>query len=99
MDILELIPFGQKNAISRQKLAEECGISDRQMRRCIEELRKEKPIANFQDGQGYFRPETEWELKVYIAQENARAMSILKNLTAAKRELQKVNGQLTLDEF
>ena len=99
MNLLEFIPFGSKNAIKREELVRLSGMSDREMRRCIEELRKETPIVNLQNGRGYFRPETEEELVHYVTQEKARAMTILRNLKAAKKQLQIVRGQLTLNDF
>ena len=99
MNLLEFIPFGSKNAIKRADLVMASGMSDREMRRCIEELRKETPIVNMQNGQGYFRPETEEELNHYIAQEKARATTILKNLRAAEKQLQIVRGQLTMSDI
>lgn len=95
MNIIELIPYGKRNAISRQELLTECawhGLtdSDRAMRRLIEDARKDNCILNLQSGRGYFRPTKEDlpELKHYVAQEHKRSMAILHNLKMANKLLE-----------
>lgn len=57
--ILNMIPCGHANAIKRRELAGRLGLMDRTLRRVIEDLRNSgEIICNFQDGQGYFRPES-----------------------------------------
>lgn len=56
MTITDFIPYGRENAISRQALAQLTGMDDRQVRRMIEDARREVPIINLQNGKGYFRP-------------------------------------------
>lgn len=56
MNLLEFIPFGSKNAIKRTDLVMASGMSDREMRRCIEELRKETPIVESAERAGLFPP-------------------------------------------
>lgn len=94
MNIVDIIPIGKSNAISRQQLLFTCAFygiakSDRQMRREIEKARKETVILNVQDGSGYFRPGKEdlSELRHYILQEKDRSMTILSNLKIAKNLL------------
>ena len=50
----DAVPFGHKNAISRKKLAETVGLSDRSIRNAIN--KSDCLIINVQDGKGYFRP-------------------------------------------
>lgn len=95
MNIVDLIPLGKRNAISRDRLLFECKMcgltkSDRGMRRMIEDARKSTVILNMQTGDGYFRPEKEDlpELRHYIAQEHDRSMAILHNLKMAKNVLE-----------
>ena len=60
MSILDYIPYGEENAISREDLKQITGLTDRQMRKKIEIARETTPILNFQGGKGYFIPtETE----------------------------------------
>lgn len=55
MTIIDYIPFGRDNAISRQQLCTVTGLPDRLMRREIEKARRDYAILNI-DGSGYFRP-------------------------------------------
>lgn len=95
MNIVDIIPIGKSNAISRQQLLFTCAFygiakSDRQMRREIEKARKETVILNMQDGSGYFRPTKDdlQELRHYILQEKDRSLTILSNLRMAKNLLE-----------
>ena len=93
--IVNLIPVGHENAISRERLAEmalktglitdTCKDVDRQTRKLISRARRENVILSSDDG-GYFRPcrydGKDMELlRHYIAKERSRA---LKTLTAIK---------------
>ena len=97
--IVELIPVGSGNAISRNLLVQLCvqnGLideslsvsgKDRLMRRLIEHARIDYTILNLSDGRGYYRPSKEdlMELQKYIRQEESRAKSTFKNLSMAKK--------------
>lgn len=85
--IAPFIPHGRKNAISRTELAIKMGVSDRAMRRMIEEDRQKVPIINTQGGGGYYRPTAEdrSELKYFIKQNVSRAASIWRWVRVAKR--------------
>lgn len=56
MDIVDYIPFGRKNAITRTRLRIVTGLNDRQIREQISQARRDTVILNMQDGKGYFRP-------------------------------------------
>lgn len=74
----EMIPFGRENAIPRRDLAEKLSMSDREMRKAIEQARCEGMfILNAQDGRGYFRTTDLAELKRQYDSDTARALSIL----------------------
>jgi hypothetical protein len=95
MRITDLIPRGSKNAISRRQLLIECkehGIakSDREMRRQIEQARKNVCVICLSDGKGYFIPDKSdvAELKHYINQEHDRGKAILRNLKTARATLE-----------
>lgn len=96
MDILEFIPYGRENAIKRKTLRDLLGVTDREMRVMIADARKETPIINLSDGQGYYRPNTRYDLDRYIMQEKARAEKILKNINVACKAFNEIEGQLTL---
>ena len=84
MNILDYIPKGEENAVSRQTLCKLTGKEDREIRRLIAKARREVPILNF--GNGYFIP-TEREkgkAKVWYKKEAARARSIFWSAKAAR---------------
>lgn len=95
--IIDLIPFGKENAISRKRLLQECitkGLvedtisdPDRKMRQLIEKARRDYVILNCSDGAGYYRPNKEdiLELQKYIRQEDNRGKQTFRNLKLAKR--------------
>jgi hypothetical protein len=78
MNILDYIPNGKDNAISRLRLCQMTGLSDREVRSYISNARLETVILNNSDGSGYYRPlltEKE-EVRKYINQELKRMKSI-----------------------
>lgn len=86
MNILDYIPNGKDNAISRLTLCQMTGLSDRKLREAIASERLSTPILNISDGSGYYRPlltEKE-EVKRYIDQEYSRLKSIARGLYVAK---------------
>lgn len=94
MNIVELIPYGKENAISRSDLCNKTGLSDRLVRRQIAKKRRDYVILNLQDGKGYYRPTDKADIEIYIRQETARAKSIFWTLRAARNELRRgLNGQ------
>lgn len=80
MDIINLIPEGSRNAIGRADLAIKAGMTDRMVRREIQEAKeKGEIILNTMDGNGYFRPvfpeDTDWVKAQYRANQ-ARIISM-----------------------
>ena len=74
----EMIPFGRENAIPRHELAEKLSMSDREMRRAIEQVRDEGMfVLNDQSGAGYYRSTDLDELKRQYDQDTSRALKIL----------------------
>ena len=97
MSIVDLIPYGRKNAIKRTELLRNYEGTDRGMRKELQEARKQEVIVNLSDGRGYFRPESRDELRAYIAQETARARAIERSIRIAKKQLAQIDGQTVLD--
>lgn len=97
MDILEFIPYGRENAVKRSYLRDLLGVTDVEMRRMIAEARKQVPIINLQDGQGYYRPRQKEDLERYILQEKSRAKAILQNINVACEEYNRIYGQIKID--
>lgn len=98
MNILNLIPKGKDNAISRENLVALTGMSDREVRKHISELRYDYPILNLQNGSGYYRPtrNDREELLHYYYQERKRAISIFTSLSATEKALGIIPGQTSL---
>lgn len=95
--IVDLIPVGRDNAISRSALTQLC-IShklidesatdkDRAMRNLLSRARLDYTILNLSDGSGYYRPSHDdlLDLQRYIRQEESRAKATFKNLSMAKK--------------
>lgn len=103
MNIIEYIPMGHDNPISRAELYYRTGIDDREIRDAIRAARKAGEII-ISDAAGYFRYKDESDLpylRGYYAKERARAFSCLENLMPMKAFLEE-NGdadQITLEEL
>lgn len=90
--ITDYIPTGRENAISRADLCRLTGLADRQVRENIAQARRNTPIINLQDGDGYFIPDPTdsgdmAQLRRYVKQEEARLKSIGWSLKAARKML------------
>lgn len=101
MNIEEYIPFGRENAIKRAELVALLRLSDRMVRRQIEEARlRGEVILNDQTGAGYFRSNDVAELKRQMAQNRSRALSILRQQRYIRKKIEEVElrGEPTLFE-
>lgn len=91
MNIIDYIPKGHKNAISRKNLCAITKLNDRVVRKMIEEARRETIIISNNDGSGYWiYPEdpTEHEkhlLHLFVKQQESRAKSIFYALYPARQ--------------
>ena len=97
-NILDYIPTGRENAITRADLAKRAGVSDRKVRDLIHCARRDTPILNMQDGRGYFKPNMEDKeevllLKAFVSQEDARLKSIGWSLKSARKALKEYDIQ------
>lgn len=86
---IDMIPVGRENAISRAELCIMTGMTDRQMRKAIHDLRRNHCILNVQDGSGYFRPTVQEAplVRRFVLQERSRALSGLWASKGAKEWL------------
>lgn len=87
MNILELIPKGNKNAVSREELIRRSGLSDRLIRRYIAELNSQGQII-LNNGGGYFRYSGRRDdryLNEYLATERARVRAINRKIRKMER--------------
>lgn len=88
--IYNLIPTDRY--ISRRELIEISNMNDRELRRCISDIRKEHNIISLSSGKGYRRPKHTSEMtkdeikeeydvvKHQIAENNSRIKNIKKNM-------------------
>lgn len=99
MDIMQFIPQGESNAISRKNLTALTGLNDRAVRECIEQARHRGEIICAATHGGYFQPDTIDEIERAYWQDYARAKAILHRLTPMrhilKREGREVYGKRT----
>lgn len=75
--VLDAIPFGKENAVTREYLAAKTGLPDRQVRKAIEEIRRNHIVLNDQDGKGYYRSYDLDDIERFYRQERARALAVL----------------------
>lgn len=95
MNIADYIPFGKDNAISRKRLSEITGLSDRKLREVIALERRNTIIINLSNGQGYFQPINglEDDLVVdYYKQENSRLKRIGWSLSATRKRVKEIQN-------
>ena len=100
-NIVEYIPAGCENAVSRKTLCIITGMSDREVRAMIERARRETIIISNTDGSGYWLyPDnpTEHEkemLQRYVKQQESRAKSIFYALYPARKAIKEggANGR------
>lgn len=86
INIVDYIPRGKKNAVTRAQLRIETGLSDRKIRNAISKARRKIVILNDQSGRGYYIP-TKAELpeaRKCLKQEEKRAKSIFWSLKALR---------------
>lgn len=92
MEILDYIPTGKRNAVTRTQLCIRTGLSDRLVRKAIHDARRKIPIINLSNGDGYYIPdmnipEEQNELLHFVRQEQSRIKSTGWALTTARRTL------------
>ena len=89
-EIIDLIPYGHENAISRRRLRYLTGLDDRTVRRAISELNEDGNVI-LNRGEGYFRYNAETDryyLENYLAVEKGR----IKTLNRKLRKMRKAAG-------
>lgn len=93
--IVDYIPFGKENAISRQQLERVTGLSDRDVREAISLARRNTVILNLSNGKGYFQSiqgeEDELVVK-YFKQEDSRLKRIGWSLLATRRRVKEIQN-------
>jgi hypothetical protein len=95
MNIIDFIPYGKDNAISRKQLCAITELPDRMMRREIERARQDYAILNI-DGSGYFRPAQgeAYLTERWLRQERSRERSVRDSTRGAEKALLGTNREL-----
>lgn len=76
--IIDYIPEGKENAVTRERLCAVTGLPDRKLREEIEQARRRgEIIINAQDGAGYYRSEEIRDIARQYNTNERRALSIL----------------------
>lgn len=102
MKILDYIPVGHRNAITREQLMIATGLSDRKIRDLIEkECTREHPILNMQDGKGYFQPSVDemYLVRLYRARENHRTIKTRRKVSELDGYLKKQSNEVEKNQM
>jgi transcriptional regulator with XRE-family HTH domain len=90
-----LIPKGRRNAISRAELAGRLGMTDRKMRKAVENARCEGlMILNDSDGRGHYQSDDLAEIQRQYDQDTSRAMAILKRRKPMRKVLKEAGREV-----
>ena len=90
MEIINYIPVGESNAVSRAELVAITGFEDRKVRAMISKAREEHVILSLENGSGYYQPDADdlVNLRKYIHREESRAKSVFSTLKQARALLE-----------
>lgn len=92
--LLRYLGIGVENARTREQLCNLSGMCDRNVRSEIEKLRNEGIIIiNNQDGKGYYISEDVNEMQKQYRQNQARAMSILRQQKHLRKRMAEVANE------
>ena len=86
--ISDMIRAGEDNAVHLRELVKRTGLSGREVRSTIEDLRIAGDVIIANEN-GYFRPDNTTDLRRWINQESARAASVLARTVSAADLLKK----------
>lgn len=94
IDIMDYIPRGKDNAVTREQLVEQTGIKDRTVRRMIHKKRQQgEIIISSTRGKGYYLPLTRDDAEGFIRQQKSYIKHIQESITKAERLLRKSPDQ------
>ena len=86
--MLQYIGIGKENSIKRSELCALSGLSDRNMRKEIENLQMQGyRIVNMSDSVGYYVAKNDTEFNAYMRQERSRIFKELKKLYKMEKGL------------
>lgn len=93
-NVLNAIPYGKENAVTREKLCKETHMDDRKVRRIISELRQKELICSLSGSDGYWRPTNREEVKDFLSENTKRIKSLFKMCKLAREYLKNHEDQL-----
>lgn len=94
----KMLPRGANNAVPMVDLARVSGLSERGVRKSIENMRRNGSVVCSND-KGYYLPENQLELRDYVRRMSKRAETTFLCLRGARALLRKFDGQTTMDGF
>lgn len=99
MEIIEYIPKGKANAVSRNYLKTVTGMTDRHIRMAIQAFNESgEGIIACEAGKGYFVPETRSEAESYIRYSQSYLISLARKDRSMKRAVERMfSDQMELD--
>lgn len=93
MDILQYIPHGKENAISRNELSRLLKLPDRKIRKLIEQKRiKGIPILSSSSARGYWISDDISEIQAFLQEFDHRINTQNKNMAKLRRYCNEVTG-------
>ena len=98
MDILQYIPHGRENAISRRELCRITGLDDRVVRQEIKRLVRDKgiPILSSSAARGYWISESFDEMRAYVRENDTREATLRRNVDPIRQIIEHESGKETV---
>jgi hypothetical protein len=94
VNILDYIPQGRANAVTRRELGLILNLPDRTIRNMIEDARREGAIIiNDGSGIGYYRSDNLQDLHRQYKMNQSRAMSVLVQQKHLRRRIKELGGE------
>lgn len=99
MELIELIPEGRENAISKAQLTEITGLSERSLRLVVagERCRGKIILTDCSGTSGYYKPTNTGEVLAFIRSMRKRARETAAIADAVERALMKEVGQDSIE--
>lgn len=88
--VLSCFGYGRRNAMHMRQLAKLNQLSERELRKVIEIIRR-SGICVVSDNSGYYFPETREEIESYIKRMERMAKSTFYTIKAARNELERID--------
>lgn len=77
MNLIDLLQEGERNSLSRQHLSIQLGVSDRALRRQVQQLRlRGIPVISHSDSQGYYIAENDADIRSFLYETKHRIQEL-----------------------